>query len=32
VEVAMIPGAGHSFAGHEDEVTTAVADWLARVA
>ncbi len=32
VEVALVPGAGHSFAGHEDAVVAAVVDWLARVA
>jgi alpha-beta hydrolase superfamily lysophospholipase len=31
VEVALVPSAGHSFAGHEDEVVSAVVDWLARV-
>jgi pimeloyl-ACP methyl ester carboxylesterase len=31
-EVATIAGAGHSFAGHEDETVAAVLDWLARVA
>lgn len=32
VEVAMIPGVGHSFHGGEAEATGAVLDWLARVA
>ncbi|MGE0028690.1 MAG: alpha/beta hydrolase family protein [Thermoleophilia bacterium] len=32
VEVALVPGAGHSFAGHEDEVVAAVVGWLGRVA
>lgn len=32
VQVALVPGAGHSFAGHEDEVVAAVVEWLARVA
>jgi acetyl esterase/lipase len=31
-EVAMVAGAGHSFAGHEDEVVARVLDWLDRVA
>ena len=31
-EVATVAGAGHSFAGHEDEAVAPVLDWLARVA
>ncbi len=32
VEVAMVPGVGHSFAGGEAEAVGAALDWLARVA
>ena len=32
VEVAIVPGVGHSFAGGEAEATGAALDWLARVA
>jgi pimeloyl-ACP methyl ester carboxylesterase len=31
-EVVLVPGAGHSFAGHEDAVVTAAVGWLTRVA
>jgi alpha-beta hydrolase superfamily lysophospholipase len=32
VQVVLVPGAGHSFAGHEDAVVTAAVGWLTRVA